>query len=235
MNWVAPIKDADTLASYKEVLLHLDHKYYIMFEIGIGTGMQLQDILKLKISDVLDKDELVVSIGTKRVLRQYKFSDELKSIIRDYCMDKNHDSLLIPVTREQAYRVLKSAGNSIGLASIGAQTMRKTFAYKYYKETNDIYYLQNMFNHATPSITYRFIGEKPNLEVVLNKQTPAENERSRYLLYYNNNCHKRINYVIDFLKSINDEFDKHPTELPFYGKVDSLLDQINDLIRAYKE
>ena len=49
MNWVAPIKDEDVLKRYKEELLQLDTKYYIMFEIGVGTGMQVQDILKLKV------------------------------------------------------------------------------------------------------------------------------------------------------------------------------------------
>ena len=48
--------------------------------------------------------------------------------------------------------------------SHGAQPM--------YNETGDIYYLQNLFNHASPSITYRFIGEKPNMQVVLKKMTP---------------------------------------------------------------
>ena len=65
----------------------------------------------------------------------------------------------------------------MGLNSIGPQTMRKTFAWRYYKATNDIYYLQNLLNHASPSITYRYIGEKPNVEVVLKKMTPAEKGR----------------------------------------------------------
>ena len=57
----------------------------------------------------------------------------------------------------------------MGLTSIGAQTMRKTFAWRYYKSTGDIYYLQNLLNHASPSITYRYIGEKPNVEVYLKR------------------------------------------------------------------
>lgn len=38
MNWVAPIKDAETLEAFKEELKKTDYKYYIMFEIGVGTG-----------------------------------------------------------------------------------------------------------------------------------------------------------------------------------------------------
>jgi len=48
MNWVAPIKDDETLKKFKDSLKQTDEKYYLMFEIGVGTGMQVQDILKLK-------------------------------------------------------------------------------------------------------------------------------------------------------------------------------------------
>lgn len=49
MNWVAPIKDDETLEKFKAKLREMDDKYYIMFEIGVGTGLQLQEILKLRI------------------------------------------------------------------------------------------------------------------------------------------------------------------------------------------
>ena len=66
MNWVAPIKDDETLREFKECLKQMDEKYYIMFEIGVGTGMQLQDILKLKNKDVRDKDLIEAYIGTQQ-------------------------------------------------------------------------------------------------------------------------------------------------------------------------
>ena len=34
MNWVAPIKDDETLEKFKAKLREMDDKYYIMFEIG---------------------------------------------------------------------------------------------------------------------------------------------------------------------------------------------------------
>ena len=82
-----------------------------------------------------------------------------------------HDQLSVWPAVAAKYRALKSAGRSIGLSSIGAQTMRKTFAWRYYRDTGDIYYLQNLLNHASPSITYRYIGERPNVDVVLKKMT----------------------------------------------------------------
>lgn len=243
MNWVAPIKDDKTLDAFKAKLKELDFKYYIMFEIGVGTGLQLQDILNLKVSDVRDKDSITVSLGTKNIETTFKISDELKTIISNYTEGKEPGSFLIlgfansekPLSREQAFRVLKSVGKSMGLSSIGAQTMRKTFAWKYYKETGDIYYLQNLFNHASPSITYRYIGEKPNVELVLKKMTPEENERSRYLLYLNDSGKKRLTEAIDTLTNIRNNFDSPANNDAFYGKVDCLLEELDLLIDTYKK
>ena len=58
MNWVAPIKDEETLEKFKMKLREMDDKYYIMFEIGVGTGLQLQEILKFKNKQEISIDKL---------------------------------------------------------------------------------------------------------------------------------------------------------------------------------
>ena len=242
MNWVAPIKEEETLQKFKNRLKQMDEKYYIMFEIGVGTGMQLQDILKLKVKDVRGKEYIEAYIGTKNIKRTFNFSDELMKEIEEFTKDKDPDEYLITghasspeaLSREQAYRALKSAGRSIGLASIGAQTMRKTFAWRYYKETGDIYYLQNLLNHASPSITYRYIGEKPNVEVQLKKMTAEENERSRQVLLTDDGGKKRLEAIIRVFEEIEKELSNPGNNDAFYGKVDCFLVEIEEMIRNYR-
>ena len=242
MNWVAPIKEEETLQKFKDRLKQMDEKYYIMFEIGVGTGMQLQDILKLKVKDVRDKDYIEAYIGTKNIRRTFNFSPALKKEINEFTKGKGPEEYLITghasspeaLSREQAYRALKNAGRNIGLASIGAQTMRKTFAWRYYKETGDIYYLQNLLNHASPSITYRYIGEKPNVEVQLKKMTAEENERSRSVLLTDNGGIRRIEEIIKVFETIGDELNNPGNNDAFYGKVDCFLVEIEEMIRNYQ-
>ena len=242
MNWVAPIKDDTTLEKFKQKLREVDDKYYILFEIGVGTGLQLQEILKFKISDIRGKDSIEACIGTKNIKRVFKIPEDLKKIIEKYTEGKDPESYLIlghsgsaaPLSREQAYRVFKSVGKSMGLNAIGAQTMRKTFAWRYYKATDDIYYIQNLLNHASPSITYRYIGEKPNVEVVLKKMTPEENARSRYLLYKDNAGKNRIHALTDELCRIEKELDNPTNNDAFYGRVDCLLTELEDLMNNFK-
>ncbi|MCI5900050.1 MAG: tyrosine-type recombinase/integrase [Lachnospiraceae bacterium] len=242
MNWVAPIKDDTTLEKFKEKLREVDDKYYILFEIGVGTGLQLQEILKFKVKVIRGKDSIEACIGTKNIKRIFKIPEELKKIIEEYTDGKDPESYLIlghsgstaPLSREQAYRVFKSVGKSMGLNAIGAQTMRKTFAWRYYKATNDIYYIQNLLNHASPSITYRYIGEKPNVEVVLKKMTPEENERSRYMLYKDDAGRKRIHALTDELFRIEKELDNPTNNDAFYGRVDCLLTELEELMDNFK-
>ncbi len=242
MNWVAPIKDDETLQQFKDKLREMDDKYYIMFEIGVGTGLQLQEILKFKNKDIRGKETIEAYIGTKNIKRTFRIPDELRKIIDEFTEGKDPEAYLIlghasspaALSREQAYRALKSAGKSIGLTSIGAQTMRKTFAWRYYKATGDIYYIQNLLNHASPSITYRYIGEKPNVEVVLKKMTPEENERSRYLLYHDNNGKKRMEEIKNVMDELEKELENPCNNDAFYGKVDCLLTEVEELIRNFK-
>ena len=242
MNWVSPIKDDETLEKFKEELRKVDDKYYILFEIGVGTGLQLQEILKFRNKDIRDKDTIEACIGTKNIRRTFNIPKDLKEIIREFTEGKDPDAFLIQghassstaLSREQAYRVFKGVGKGMGLNSIGAQTMRKTFAWRYYKATNDIYYLQNLLNHASPSITYRYIGEKPNVEVVLKKMTPEENERSRYILYKDGMGKKRIKELIDMLEYLNGELDNPTNNDAFYGRVDCLLTEMEELADNFK-
>lgn len=63
-----------------------------------------------------------------------------------------------PITRIQAYRILNTAAEKVGLDEIGTHTLRKTFGYHYYQKTKDVVMLQTIFNHSAPSITLRYIG-----------------------------------------------------------------------------
>lgn len=241
MNWVSPIKDEETLERFKQELRKVDDKYYILFEIGVGTGLQLQEILKFKIKDIRGKESIEASIGTKNIKRIFNIPKDLQEIINKFTEGKEPEAYLIQghasstaaLSREQAYRVFKSVGKSMGLNSIGAQTMRKTFAWRYYKATDDIYYLQNLLNHASPSITYRYIGEKPSVEVVLKKMTPEENERSRYILYKDEAGKKRIHSIMETLKYIEGELDNPTNNDAFYGRVDCLLSEFEDLVENF--
>ena len=243
MNWVAPIKDDETLQKFRDALRSVDDKYYILFEIGIGTGLQLQDILQFRVKDVRDKDKLIAVIGTRQIEQSFPLKEELQAVISDFIDGRDDDEYLItgyasthkPLSREQAYRIFKQTGNRIGLKSIGTQTMRKTFAWRYYKETGDIQYIQNLLNHASPNITFRYIGEKPNIRVIYDKITDDGNQKAMEYLLTDKKGVEDIDAIIHELKQIRRKLTGKRQSLPCYGRVDTLLEQMHDTLRDFNQ
>ena len=243
MNWVAPIKDDETLQKFRDALRSVDDKYYILFEIGIGTGLQLQDILQFRVKDVRDKDKLIAVIGTRQIEQSFPLKEELQAVISDFIDGRDDDEYLItgyasthkPLSREQAYRIFKQTGNRIGLKSIGTQTMRKTFAWRYYKETGDIQYIQNLLNHASPNITFRYIGEKPNIRVIYDKITDDGNQKAMEYLLTDKKGVEDIDAIIHELKQIRRKLTGKRQSLPYYGRVDTLLGQMHDTLRDFNQ
>lgn len=243
MNWVAPIKDEETLQKFRDALRAIDDKYYILFEIGIGTGLQLQDILQFRVKDVRDKDALHAVIGTRQIERIFPLKPELQAVIKDFIAGRDDEEYLItgyastnkPLSREQAYRIFKQTGSKIGLKSIGTQTMRKTFAWRYYKETGDIHYIQTLLNHASPNITFRYIGEKPNIQVIYDKITEDENQKAMDYLLNDKRGINDIDIIIGELRQIRKQLSGKKQTPAFYGRVDALLEQMHDIIKDFNQ
>lgn len=136
----------------------------LLFLIGINTGLRVSDIVKLKVGDVKGKDYFLIKEGKTEKPRKVKIN-MLRKEIDEYTKDKGNDEYLFPsqkgnkpITTTQVYRILNEAADWLGRDDIGTHTMRKTFGYHHYKRFKDIAILQEIFNHAAPSITKRYIG-----------------------------------------------------------------------------
>lgn len=176
MNYVEPIRDSNTVHNICDYLERKNERNYVMFLLGIYTGLRISDILKLKVSDVKDKRYLKTrekKTGKERII---EINPILKKAIRDYTADKKNDEFLIksregynnPITREMAYKILKEIGMKFGIENLGTHTMRKTFGYHFYKQTKDVVTLMKMLNHSDPSITLHYIGieqEEQNIAI----------------------------------------------------------------------
>lgn len=136
----------------------------MLFLIGINTGLRVGDIIKLKVSDVKDKEHFFIHEGKTKKRREVNIK-MLQKEIHNYTKGMDDDDYLFKsqrgnnhITTTQVYRILRQAGERIGRNDIGTHTMRKTFGYHHYKQHKDIAMLQEIFNHSAPSITRRYIG-----------------------------------------------------------------------------
>lgn len=64
-----------------------------------------------------------------------------------------------PIDRTTAYRFLNEAAREFRLREIGCHTLRKTWAYRLYKQdTNNLVLLMEAFGHTDPAMTLDYIG-----------------------------------------------------------------------------
>lgn len=178
MNTVEPIRDMELVWDIEEYLKSKSERNYVMFVFGIYSGLRISDILKLRVRDVRDKKHLYLREQKTDKEKRFRINDELKPVLNTYVKDKQDYEYLFarqgdvnhPITRQQAYKILNDAAQQFGLDNIGTHTLRKTFGYHTYKQTGDIAAIQEIMNHAHPSITLRYIGiNQDRKDEIMNK------------------------------------------------------------------
>jgi integrase len=166
MNTVEPIRDIGTVNDIADYLREKSERNYIMFMIGIYSGLRISDILKLRVRDVRNRDRIMIREKKTGKERRFPVNKALKKDLDKYVEEMHDYEYLIksrkdrnkPITRQQAWTILQTAGEKFGVQKIGTHTMRKTFGYHMYQQTHDIVAIQKILNHATQEYTLRYIG-----------------------------------------------------------------------------
>ncbi|MCL2010240.1 MAG: tyrosine-type recombinase/integrase, partial [Synergistaceae bacterium] len=95
-------------------------------------------------------------------------NESLKNTLSDYLTAHPRRTRSAPLflsqkggalSRVHAWRILKAAGESVGLRNIGTHSLRKTFGYHVYnKSGGDIGLVQKLLNHSISKDTLQYIG-----------------------------------------------------------------------------
>lgn len=171
MNLVQPIRSRMQVEEIGNVLLEHNEKYFVMWRVGVTTGLRISDILNLQVKDVKNRDRVVITEKKTDKAKVFALNNKTRKLCEEF-IEKNNlkdDDYLIysnkkrngvskGISRQQAYDVLKAAGDKLGIENFGTHSIRKTFGYFHYKQFNDLALLQDIFNHSSPTITLRYIG-----------------------------------------------------------------------------
>lgn len=177
MEYVEPIRDKKQLDNMKRYLKEKNKRDWLLFVLGINSGLRISDLLNLKVSDVKDKDRVTLREEKTGKAKDFPLSENCRKAVAEYLKDEPlpNDSPLFPsrkragatvkgettgrISRQQAYDILTEAARAVGIKdAIGTHTLRKTFGYWAYKAGNDITRIQHLMNHSSPSVTLRYIG-----------------------------------------------------------------------------
>lgn len=162
---VQPLRTKEEIEEMKWSLRrNCSERDYFLFVFGINTGLRVSDILPLKVGNIRGKSHVLIvqkKNGKPRRITLKQLAHEIES----YTKGMDNEDYLFPsrkgdksISETQAYRALVKAGKGIDRTDIGTHTMRKTFGYHHYNNHKDVAILQEIFSHAAPSITKRYLG-----------------------------------------------------------------------------
>jgi site-specific recombinase XerD len=171
MEYVEALRDIQQINAIKRYLKKNSERDYVLFVIGINTGLKISELLSIKVGDLLSqtpgiKDYYV--LPPKEGKREIYLNETVKKVVSHYiqCSTLDREDYLflskktkLPITRQQAYRVIHQAAKNAGITGkIGTNSLRKTFGYHAYKRGVAISLLQKHFNHSSPSETLKYLG-----------------------------------------------------------------------------
>ena len=185
MEFVHPIRDNEQVHEIEKRLeerkdTEKGWRQYMLFELGIYTGLRISDLARLKVDDVRGRDILTMREKKTKKQTSLPLSKKIQRIIRNelkglpgdqYIFLSPHKTkptkkhperragLAQPISRKTAYNYVNDIANEIGISfQIGCHTLRKTFGYHFYKKTGKIGLLTIWFNHSSEEVTKRYIG-----------------------------------------------------------------------------
>ena len=181
MKTVQPIRDKGLIEKIKKYLKNKNLRDYMIFILGINTGLRISDLLSLKVYQVRDKNHLVLdekkTKKEKRILLTRLVQEELKEYFKyledqKYKENKNKDIFNPSInndylfkakytdnqlSRVRVYQIIKDIEREFNLNNLGTHTLRKSFGYHFYKQFNDIATLMDIYNHSKEVVTLRYI------------------------------------------------------------------------------
>lgn len=153
-----------------------DYRMSLLVAVGIFTGLRISDLLSLRWSQILDREELSIVEGKTGKLRHIRLNPELLAHVQDChkamaIVDDNQPCFANrngqPISIQLVNRQLKviKVKYQIRIDSLSSHSLRKTMARAIWENENArgrgesaLLVLSEMLNHSSPAITRRYIG-----------------------------------------------------------------------------
>ena len=188
MRTVEPIRDIKKIRDMRMVLRYQSVRNELLFVLGINVGLRISDMLALRVSDLIKengkiKDAVVVTEKKTGKTKKFYLGDVVKKVLETYYKQvgpslgdyvfRSRKGDNRPISRQQAYEILNSAAESVGLVErdmngrlisgeIGTHSLRKTFGYWAYLNGTSLTLLMDIFNHSSERVTLAYIGITEN-------------------------------------------------------------------------
>lgn len=136
---------------------------WLIWQIGVSTGLRISDILALKVGQILRKQFYITEIKTKKkkhvYIRQYVVFEFSKYVRKNKLTKKDK---AFNISRQTVWRNIKKAAAECGIKkAVGTHSMRHTYAKRNIKKYG-LRELQRRMNHEriTDTLLYTLGNEE---------------------------------------------------------------------------
>jgi len=162
------IKSAEHLEEHElnKLLKYLSQSeqwvYYLVVRLGVSTALRFSDLSRIKWSDVLGKQSLVMTEKKTGKVREIPIAQELAQNLLLIYRKLGEPSValpIIPLTIRGVNKQIKVLASRAGIRGkrISTHTWRKTFGREVWRRNNQseasLIKLSYLFNHSSTSIT----------------------------------------------------------------------------------
>ena len=181
MNLAQPIKKTKDLENFKDYYKKIkpNQRNELLIILGLNTALRISDILSLVWNSVYNfekkeyRDHVILIEQKTGKASQIYLNSSVLDTLRDYkeylkqnnktiepdTFIFNHSNKNVPITRTQAFRIIKEAADYYDISGvISCHSLRKTFGYHAWKQGVPPALLVTVFNHSSFDITKRYLG-----------------------------------------------------------------------------
>jgi len=179
MSTTQPIRDPELLHEFKDFYLEKEKniRNYTLCILGLNTALRITDILDLRWGDLYDfntnrflehlaiiekktgkSNTIALNRSVVDTLTAYR--NQLSAVpAEDTFLFPSRKGINRPLSRSQAFRVIKKAAEAVGLYhNVSCHSLRKTFGYHAWQQGTPPALLMNIYNHSSYQITKRYLG-----------------------------------------------------------------------------
>jgi integrase len=169
LKTVKAITMSEQIAVMAVALKNVNMLFFLLWEMGVSTGLRISDILTLKPSHVSSLGFSLTESKTGNV-RSVKISLELfvalKAYIKlrrlkddDYIFYSPKKGKRFPISRQWVHRVIARIARLSGLECIGTHSMRKIFACGLFASTGSVFAVQKELGHKYMGTTLIYLKD----------------------------------------------------------------------------
>ena len=159
------IKSRKDIAKIEQYLKLHNKRDYVIWVLGLNSGLRVSDIVRLNVDDVVNKTHISIIEKKTGKPKTFYINDKLKKVLKDYTKGRELTEPLFlgkqgkRLNRSQVYRFIVRVCKINGIqVHVSTHTLRRSFGYHHYQQFKDAVVLQKIFNHSSQRITLMYIG-----------------------------------------------------------------------------